>query len=272
MSIEASRTPPAEVRRILRQEVNFGCPICGSPFLTWHHFNPAWHVKPHHKPKGMIALCLQHHKEADVGTYTIKQLQELKSHPYLEKATLRAKFNWQREKVLLQVGSNYYISPEHILRLGNYNIISISHDSMGLKTISLDLRKENGNPILRMEANDWILLDQVDDIQCPPSANSLTLSIASEGIFLNLRFRSFSLSRLRNKIKKQCSNFIWEAICPLISEWPVTLCTIDGKFVWPVKCKLNTNGTTSLLMKSKIKCCFKAGGGLTIHEDGSMTF
>ncbi len=267
-----SKTPPSEVRRILRQEVNFGCPICGSPFLTWHHFNPTWRIQHHHKAEGMIALCLQHHKEADVGTFTITQLQEWKTNPYLEKAAPRAKFNWQREQILLQVGSNYYISPNYILRLASHSAISISRDVFGFKGISVDLRKANGDPILIMEANDWVLLDEVDDIECPPSANALTISVAKEGICLNLRFRSLSEVKLHNQITKQCSELIWEAIRPCISEWPVTLCTINGKFVWPIKCRLNPTGTTSSRNGAKIQGCFKTGGGLTIHEGGGISF
>jgi hypothetical protein len=36
----------------LRREVNLGCPVagCGSPFLTWHHFDPPWKLEHHHRP------------------------------------------------------------------------------------------------------------------------------------------------------------------------------------------------------------------------------
>jgi len=62
-----NRTPPAAVRRELRREVGFGCPIpdCGIPYLTWHHFDPEWRVEEHHRPEGMIALCLTHAGLAD---------------------------------------------------------------------------------------------------------------------------------------------------------------------------------------------------------------
>lgn len=37
-----TRNIPKDVRKILRKEVYFGCPIkdCGSPYLSYHHFNP----------------------------------------------------------------------------------------------------------------------------------------------------------------------------------------------------------------------------------------
>ena len=64
-----SRKPPEAVKLLLRQEVGFGCPLpyCRLPFLSFHHFDPPWHKEHHHRPEGMIALCVQHHEMADRG-------------------------------------------------------------------------------------------------------------------------------------------------------------------------------------------------------------
>jgi hypothetical protein len=272
MDMKVGRTPPVEVRRILRQEVNFGCPVCGSPFLTWHYFDPPWEERHHHNLNGMVALCFQHHKEADAGAYTKGQIQSLKSNPYLSKPHPRAKFNWLREQILLEVGSNYYMSPNHILRVAKHDLVWIDRDGFGLNAISLDLRGANGDPILRMKANDWVLPGQVDDIICPASANSLAISVADQSIRLQLRFRSVTEARLRERIVKRCSEFIWEPIRALITGFPVALCTIDGYFVWPITFRLTPAGTTVLHKNVRISCCFKAGGGLTVHEDGGMSF
>ncbi|MEW5735721.1 MAG: hypothetical protein AB1921_12755 [Thermodesulfobacteriota bacterium] len=74
------RNPPSDVKKLLRQEVNYGCPVpgCGSPFLTWHHFDPPWSVKEHHNPDSMIALCTQCHPMADAGAYSSEQFEALK--------------------------------------------------------------------------------------------------------------------------------------------------------------------------------------------------
>ncbi len=270
--MKVGRTPPMEVRRILRQEVNFGCPVCGSPFLTWHHFDPPWEERHHHNPKGMVALCFQHHKEADAGAYTKEQIQSLKSKPYLSKPHPRAKFNWLREQVLLEVGSNYYISPKHILHVAKHDLTWIDRDGSGLNAISMDLRAANGDPILRMKANDWVLLRSVGDIICPASANSLAISVADESIRLQLRFQSLTEEKLRQRIVKRCSEFIWEPIRASITGFPVALCTVNGHFVWPITFRLTPARTTVPHKKGRISCCFKAGGGLTIHKDGGMSF
>jgi hypothetical protein len=58
-----SRRPPAAVRRELRQEVNFGCAICGAPILQYHHIVP-YSEEEHHDPDRMVALCPNHHQQA----------------------------------------------------------------------------------------------------------------------------------------------------------------------------------------------------------------
>src|SRR5580693_411457 len=62
-----TRTPPADIRRALRREVGFVCPVpgCTNPYLTRHHFDPIWRVREHHEPGGLIALCRDHHSQAD---------------------------------------------------------------------------------------------------------------------------------------------------------------------------------------------------------------
>ncbi|MGP5687026.1 hypothetical protein ACTXOU_13770 [Psychrobacter glacincola] len=79
--ISGRKSIPKAVKEVLRSEVGFGCPIkgCGNPYLEYHHFDPPVNIKPHNEPKGMIALCAQHHKKADGGAYTVEQLHTLKT-------------------------------------------------------------------------------------------------------------------------------------------------------------------------------------------------
>src|ERR1022692_4539989 len=68
-------------KRRLRDDVGFCCPIpgCSSPYLEWHHFDPPWKVKHHHDPARMIALCRDHHPEADAGAFKVEQLHAYKA-------------------------------------------------------------------------------------------------------------------------------------------------------------------------------------------------
>src|SRR4051794_9583178 len=103
-----TRTPPAEVRRALRKEVGFICPVpnCTNPNLTWHHFAPTWSECKHHDPQGMIALCKDHHGQADEGAFTVPQLRQLKRTGAEKAGSLPVKevFNWRRNRILAIVG------------------------------------------------------------------------------------------------------------------------------------------------------------------------
>jgi hypothetical protein len=89
------RDPYRDVKRRLRREVGFTCPVegCGNPYLTWHHFDPPWRVEHHHRPEGMIALCLEHAAQADNDAFTHDQLRALKHAGGTGRSTVGARFN-----------------------------------------------------------------------------------------------------------------------------------------------------------------------------------
>ncbi len=100
-----SRTPLTRVKRILRKEVNYGCPApnCGKPFFTWHHFDPPWKIEKHYNPDGMIALCANHHGLAAGGEYSREQLREWKQNrANLE--LLKKKYEWMFPWCLIRLG------------------------------------------------------------------------------------------------------------------------------------------------------------------------
>ena len=96
---------PKKVKEILREEVGFGCPVkdCGNPYLEYHHFDPPIHIGPHNDPKGMIALCAQHHKKADGNAYTVEQLHDFKMNRVHSKQ-VRGNLDWLRRDLLSIVG------------------------------------------------------------------------------------------------------------------------------------------------------------------------
>ncbi len=67
---------PAEVARVLRAEVGFGCAICGNPIIEYHHIIP-WAERNHFEAEHMVAVCRNHHHELGKQkrnvAYTAKQ-------------------------------------------------------------------------------------------------------------------------------------------------------------------------------------------------------
>ena len=169
------RKPPISIRRILRKEVGFGCPVsgCGSPYLTWHHFDPPWNVREHHNPNGMIALCRQHHDQADAGAFTVDQLKDLKRNGQLE--NIAGKFNWMRRTILFAGGGNYFINPYIILRYGGKNIIWFTRDEDGYFLLNINFINRKGELRFQIEENFWNIIELPKDIKCPPSGKKINV-------------------------------------------------------------------------------------------------
>lgn len=166
-----NRTPPVAVRRALRHEVGFGCPVdgCGTPYLEYHHFDPQWHVENHHRPEGMIALCATHHAKADA--WTIEQCRELKgSAPH---HSVSGRFEWMRHEIVAIVGGNYYHETPSMLVFHGKRVAWFDRDPRGYLLLSLRMLTISDQPRARLDANDWEVIGNPSDVSSPPNGSSL---------------------------------------------------------------------------------------------------
>jgi hypothetical protein len=166
------RTPPVKIRRQLAEEVGFGCPVpgCGSPYLTWHHFDPPWAEREQHDQAGMVALCRDHHPEADAGAFSRDQLREFKRVGRDRTEALGAKFNWMRDELLAVVGGNFYLRTPIAVRLGDKPIIWFNRDALGRLLVNLRMPTTADEPRMLMLDNFWITEGSAEvEIVCPPS-------------------------------------------------------------------------------------------------------
>jgi hypothetical protein len=197
--------PPAEIRRELRAEVGFGCPVddCGSPYLTWHHFDPPWRERERHEVGGMIALCLQHHKEADSGAFTEDQLRQLKANPFLERigAGPAGHFSWRREQMILEAGGGFFVRCPVFLEMAGRPIVWLSSDGAGHQLLNLDIWDADGQLIFAMRDNDWTVLADLDDVEAPPSARSLIVRAPSKEIRVSIEFAVTTIEHIHSLLR-----------------------------------------------------------------------
>jgi hypothetical protein len=176
-----NRTPPSAVRRQLRQEIGFGCPVdgCESPYLSWHHFDPPWSEQQHHDPAGMVALCQEHHSQADAGAFTADQLRALKAAGREREDQVHGRFNWMRQQVLAVVGGNFYLETPIILQIQGQPVVWWNRDEDGFMLLNLQMLTASGQPRARIEDNDWITTGAEADIECPPSGRRLRIDYSN---------------------------------------------------------------------------------------------
>jgi hypothetical protein len=185
------REPPAAVRRLLAEEVGFGCPVdgCGSPYLTWHHFDPPWSERHQHDPRGMVALCRDHHPEADAGAFTLEELREFKREGRDRSQALGARFNWMREELLAVVGGNFYLDTHIAVRVQDAPVVWFNRDPSGQLLVNLQMLSTSGKPRLLMLDNFWLTEGSDErEIVCPPSGRLVSVKYPN-GDRLKVEFR-----------------------------------------------------------------------------------
>jgi len=234
---------PLEVRRTLRREVNFGCPApdCGSPYLTYHHFDPPRRVRHHHELPRMVALCWPHHQVAEAGAFTPDQLRGMKERPFLSEPPIQGRFEgWNRRRLVIRLGENWFFRPPCLLRVGGQILVGMSQvdDYEGL---DLDARSIDGQPLLQMKANDWQLETIPDDLVVGNRFNNLKVDLSSRQIHFDIRFRSYSREEFRAFLDREEPGQ-QDGLMGCVLEWPVALCTLTGAFVWPSPVAVGENG------------------------------
>ena len=197
------RTPPASIRRLLRREVNFGCPVpsCGSPYLQYHHFDPPFSEEQHHNPEGMIALCTKHHPWADSGKWSNQELHRMKEKPFFRSDRLAVDgFGWRKRELILAAGG-FYVRPAVFLRLNGRNVVWCDRDAEGILELNIDIRDQDDKPVILMQGDDWLELrgiERMQDIEVSPHGHTLVIRAPSLGVrTFEIRFREFTHQKLR---------------------------------------------------------------------------
>jgi hypothetical protein len=189
-----NREPPAAVRAALAEEVGFGCPVdgCGSPYLTWHHFDPPWGVREHHEPEGMIALCRDHHPEADAQAFTEDELRELKRTGRDKDRLLGARLNWMREQLLIRVGGVFYYETPIAVRIGDTPIVWFRRNENNRVLVNLSMPSASGEPRLEMRDNFWLTEGaNLRVLNCPPSGRVIQARYSNDDM-LRIEFRNIA--------------------------------------------------------------------------------
>ena len=208
----------AEAIEALRREVGFGCPIpgCRSPFLTWHHFDPPWHIEEHWRPEGMIALCLEHHPNADpqgVGgnAYSPAELRALKKSKHSAE-DVRARFpSWQKKNLLIRMGGCYTTPSMPLLSVSGIPQIGLRQDEAGLLALSFQLRNKDDSVLVEMVDN-WFTAypSNIHDMTVTPKTRQVKVWLDTEDVGLDLSFRRITMDELREIMNKDAKRTLAE--------------------------------------------------------------
>ena len=202
-----SRDPPEGVKRALRQEVRFACPVpdCANPILTWHHFDPPWNEKHHHNPEGMIALCIRCHRLADGGNWERSDLHRFKRNPP-HRESVRNTFLWSESAVLYRLGGSYAADCRYIISVSGVPLLWHTASPDGRLLFSLVLLDEKDNRLLFLDENSLsVEYAQLHDLTINTYENHLKVWTAKQRIGLDLHLRHLSVTELAAQLEKDAS-------------------------------------------------------------------
>lgn len=223
-----SRTPPVSVRRQLRREVGFGCPVsgCGCPYLEYHHFDPEWSEFNHHNPDGMIALCQKHHSKA--GAWTLEQCRELKRNP--NTTGISGRFEWMRRELVAIVGGNYYLETPNIVVIQGVPVIWFDRDPQGYLLLGLRMLSVTGEPRAHLLENDWEVLGSPVEVESPPSGSLLRVRYEN-GDDLRIKFKQWGAMAEVAEAHPAIQNFQESIAFPLVTaEISMSVAGTDIRF------------------------------------------
>ena len=153
------RDIPLPVKRQLRQESGFGCCICGSPILEYHHIRP-FAEYPEHDPQHMITLCPTHHHEATAGGITEEEQRQSKSNPInIQRGYAEGLLRITDPALAVHVATNDFVGPGFKLVVDDQPLLALDRTDAGRLHLSLDLFDQDDNLIISIVNNEWIAGD-----------------------------------------------------------------------------------------------------------------
>jgi hypothetical protein len=274
------RDPPDSIKRILRQEVHYACPVpgCGKPFLEWHHFDPSWEERHHHDPAGMIALCTVCHPMADRGKWTRDDLHSYKQNSPTQEL-IRSEFGWSELAVVYRLGGNYAIDcGAGVIAINNRRVLWDGRSPEGRLLFSLDFRGEKGQSLLQVRQNFLsVQTTRVSDFSLNTGATYLKLWLGNRKPGIELQFHRLTIDKLRDKIMQDserssdaAEKLFPKDLFPVIHSPPAGF--LDRLIQIPIDhitqhC-LDSDGTVTLIDITRARLYTLNGGLVDVSESG----
>jgi hypothetical protein len=138
----------------------------------------------------MIAVCRDHHPEADAGAFSDDDLRELKRTGRERARLLGARFNWMHEQLLVRVGSVFYYETPIAIRIGERPIVWFNRNEANRVLVNLSMPSASGDPRLEMRDNFWLTEGtNLRALNCPPSGRVVQARYDNNDL-LRIEFRN----------------------------------------------------------------------------------
>jgi hypothetical protein len=208
-----SRHIPSEIRKYLRKEVGYGCPVsgCRNPFLEYHHFNPKYSDRKEHSKEGMIALCPNHHRKADRDRWTNDELIKLKKADLRE--IVNGTLDWNLKDSIIIVGNNYFFGDLFTFSVFGNELFGIAQTDNRELVINALIWDSNMKPVAQIVENDILINNlNIGDLNCSASGHSIRIESEADDTYYELYFKRVYLSEFEKATISKVDENVWKYI------------------------------------------------------------
>ncbi|MCH5586025.1 HNH endonuclease [Shimazuella sp. AN120528] len=151
------RDIPSDIKRSVRRESYYGCVVCGTPIIEYHHIEP-YHIVKCHEVHNLVALCPNHHRKAGNGTYSKEYVYKMKQNPFNKnRDNIRDDFMLgDYDKFKFKIGSNYYENIETIIMVKGKPLLEFKKDEFGNVAMNALFYDSRNDLIAEIKNNEWI--------------------------------------------------------------------------------------------------------------------
>ena len=208
MSETISRRPPAAVARDLRREAGFGCCVCGTPIIQYHHIIE-WSVDQHFRTEDMMVLCPLHHDKASKGAMPEAEQRRWKAKPWnVTKGRVKGLLAVHQEYCAANFGTITWVGEGTCLRIDGQDILGFTLGEGNLE-ISLRLFNQAEELLLEIDRNEWISGDPLPwDIEA--DWQRITLRQKARDIAISIDAREVPLSILSQILAKWKMDILYQ--------------------------------------------------------------
>ena len=158
-----SRHIPEETKREVRARCGFGCVICGVTVTEYEHFYPDFAEAKVHDANCIALLCPTHHGLVTKGVLPKEQIAAGSKDPAAKQAGFsRYNHPWFTGIPSLKMGGSVLIQRTPIpIQVFGEDLLQFDPPEQGgdIARISASVRDSNGSQFLRVEQNEWQVID-----------------------------------------------------------------------------------------------------------------
>ncbi len=150
----SGRNTPLPIQRILRQEANFGCVICGCPIIEYAHIIP-YETTHDFNPKDMTVLCPTDHYRFDNNGFSEKEIRQAKASPF-SRVSVQDSFFISKPEMAINLGDLKIIDTPRALVIRDFDIISVQNEN-GFAQFEVNFFDRFNNFVGIIYENNWVV-------------------------------------------------------------------------------------------------------------------